>query len=81
MGKQFKNHVASINSCHVSGKQSFISRRVAKSYAKLHQLYGLNAFQCGHCNHWHLGHLPKAVKLGKASRKTLEVTTPIERGF
>ncbi len=79
MGTKFKNHVASITHCHVSGKQSFSTRRVAKAYARLHQLRGLNAFKCGHCEHWHLGHLPKAVKLGKASRESLEVKTPLGR--
>jgi hypothetical protein len=58
--------------CPACGKRRYLSRRDAKTFARIsshHKHRGMTAYRCG--DFWHLGHLPAGVKSGRYTRDDL----------
>jgi len=54
-----------IGYCEAHGKQLYASRESAKSVIKQMREPGMRAYPCEtHDGHWHIGHLPRAVRHG-----------------
>ncbi len=63
---------AAIRTCGQTGKRGYRARGDArKALRDLHpgQRQGMRAYHCEHCDLWHLGHLPWAVKRGQATAR------------
>ena len=59
--------------CRACGKFWYPSRKIAKTAARKQQLTGVNAYPCAvREGLWHLGHLPKRVAQGRASRESIQ---------
>lgn len=50
-----------------SGKFSYVSRAVAKEWARKARVGTMRPYRCTECGLWHVGHKPKAVIRGEVS--------------
>lgn len=60
----------SIGSCEPCGKYTYLSRKAARRNARrVHPDDPMSAYPCPHNpQHWHVGHLPPAIKDGRRTR-------------
>lgn len=56
--------------CPETGKIRYDSRRDARKQRRRADR-GLSAYECAHCEKWHLGHLGESVKRGQIDRDTI----------
>lgn len=51
--------------CQTTGKRSYGTRKVAKrTLRRVHQGARMQAYRCGHCGFFHVGHIPDDVRSG-----------------
>lgn len=69
--RDFEQRNKGAGECATCGKLLFLSKAAAKRAARQmpHRDGRLNAYRCG--NFWHIGHLPRAIARGLASRDDL----------
>lgn len=62
-------HLTPWTTCLYCGKRAYISRKEARKVARQIRSHHLSAYRCG--DQWHIGHLPKMVTNGHATRAEL----------
>lgn len=63
-----------VATCPITNKRSYIDKKAAKAANKRIPGDNMNVYKCSdttHGEHYHIGHLPKMVKMGDASRDSL----------
>jgi hypothetical protein len=63
-----------IGTCPDCGKQRYASRKTARHAARRQSRAALSAYPCG--AYWHIGHLPRVIAQGDASRQDLTTWRP-----
>lgn len=68
------HHVGTCPSC---GKRRYVSKRAAKAVIRQYR-DRMNAYRCG--EYWHVGHLPRPVITGDATRDDIRPIIPRPNG-